>query len=220
MLFRSSVAALLDFRPVLRNLRALRYILAYCAHNWELFAFRSWVVAFLSFSQGLQDPGGFGRDWSAPTIAAVLNLLGLPASILGGEAALRFGRQAVVVAVMAVSAAMACVIGFTAALPFAAVIAAAAVYAVLVSGESASVTAGVVNNAKEDLRGTTMAVHTFIGFAGAFTGPIVFGVVLDLAGGGARVASWGAAFAVSGLAVALGPVAVIWLARRARRSPL
>ena len=30
-----------------------------------------------------------------------------------------------------------------------------------------------------------MAVHSFIGFSGAFVGPIVFGAVLDLAGGGA-----------------------------------
>ncbi len=62
-----------------------------------------------------------------------------------------------------------------------------------------------------------MAVHSFIGFSGAFVGPIAFGVVLDLAGGGASTLSWGLAFLSSGLAVALGPVAVLVLGRRSGR---
>jgi hypothetical protein len=61
-----------------------------------------------------------------------------------------------------------------------------------------------------------MAVHSFIGFSGAFVGPIVFGGVLDLAGGGAL--SWGLAFLSSGLAVALGPVAILVLGRRSGES--
>ena len=35
---------LLDFRPVLRCRAAMGYVLAYTAHNFELFAFRSWIV--------------------------------------------------------------------------------------------------------------------------------------------------------------------------------
>jgi MFS family permease len=42
---------LLDFRPVLANRRAMAYVLAYFAHNWELFALRSWLVAFLVFAR-------------------------------------------------------------------------------------------------------------------------------------------------------------------------
>ena len=42
-----SAGFLLDFRPVLANRRAMAYVLAYFAHNWELFALRSWLVAFL-----------------------------------------------------------------------------------------------------------------------------------------------------------------------------
>jgi hypothetical protein len=33
-------AALFEFRPVLRNREAMTYILAYAAHNWELFGCR------------------------------------------------------------------------------------------------------------------------------------------------------------------------------------
>ena len=41
---------LLDFRPVLRNRRAMGYVLGYATHCFELFAMRSWLVAFLAFS--------------------------------------------------------------------------------------------------------------------------------------------------------------------------
>jgi MFS family permease len=64
-----------------------------------------------------------------------------------------------------------------------------------------------------------MAVHSFIGFAGAFVGPLVFGVVLDLAGGRESLLAWGLAFASAGLAVAMGPVALVVLGRRPAHPP-
>ena len=46
---READVHLLDFRPVLANRRALAYVLGYGVHCWELFATRSWLVAFLAF---------------------------------------------------------------------------------------------------------------------------------------------------------------------------
>jgi MFS family permease len=87
----------LDFRPVLRNRPAMGYILAYCGHNWELFAFRSWAVAFLVFALA-QNPGsGFGID--ATVIAAAATLLGVPSSVFGNELAARYGRRPVIMAI-------------------------------------------------------------------------------------------------------------------------
>lgn len=51
-----SPSRLLDFRPVLRNRPAMGYILGYAVHMWELFAFRSWVVAFLAFAATMPAP--------------------------------------------------------------------------------------------------------------------------------------------------------------------
>ena len=63
-----------------------------------------------------------------------------------------------------------------------------------------------------------MAVHSPIGLIGAFAGPLAFGVVLDLSGGGTTggetIHSWGLAFLFSGLVVALGPVALAALGRK------
>ncbi|MDX1576659.1 MAG: MFS transporter, partial [Kiloniellales bacterium] len=205
---------LLDFRPVLVNRRAMAYVLAYCAHNWELFALRSWLVAFLVFAQAQHEAGAPGALWSATVVAAVVNLVGLPSSVLANELTRRFGRRGVVVAVMSSSALLASLLGFLTGLPIPLLVAICFIYGVTVTADSASITAGVVAHAAPGARGATMAVHSFIGFAGAFVGPIVFGGVLDLAGGGAVPLSWGLAFLSSGLAVALGPVAVLVLGRR------
>ncbi len=202
---------LLDFRPVLRNRRALAYIIAYAAHNWELFGLRSWIVAYLAFSLAVQE--GDVSFWSPPVIAAAMNLLGWPASVFGNELATRFGRARVVAAIMIGSALVATAVGFSAALPFGAVLALCFLHAATVAGESGSVTAGTIGEADPRLRGATMAVHTSIGFLGAFFGPLAVGVVLDLAGGGTSVVAWGLAYLVMALGVVVGPLAIAALLR-------
>lgn len=206
---------LLDFRPVFRNRPALAYVLAYSAHNWELFALRSWIVAFLVFAQAQQPADAFGIAWSVTWLAGLLNLLGLPSSVLGNEASGRFGRRRVVITVMLASALVAFVLGFSPALPFVVVLALCIVYGITITADSASITSGAVAAATPGQRGATMAVHSFIGFAGAFIGPLAFGVILDLAGGGDTTLAWGLAFASAGIVVALGPVVLMTLGRRA-----
>lgn len=205
--------ALLDFRPVLRNRRALAYVLAYGAHSWELFALRSWLVAFLVFAQGLSPEGSLGGDWSPTAIATLVILLGLPASVLGNESAERFGRRRVVSAIMLASAAVGCLFGFSSGLPVVLIVVIALLYSLTVSSDSASITAGAIGAASPERQGATMAVHSVIGFGGAFLGPLVFGIVLDLGGGQESALAWGLAFVSSGLAVASGPLALALLDR-------
>jgi MFS family permease len=203
---------LLDFRPVLRNRAAMAFAIAYGAHAWELFGLRSWIVAFLAFVLARQADGA--TTLSATVVAMLSSLVGLPASLFGNELCLRFGRRPVLIAAMLISAAVACVIGFAGALPYGAAAALMIFYGGLIMVDSASLTAGTVGAAAQGQRGATMAVHSSIGFLGAFAGPIVFGVVLDLAGGSDSVVAWGLAFASLGVAVALGPVVLWRLGRR------
>jgi MFS family permease len=174
--------------------------------------FRSWIVAFLVFSASLQSSGE--ALWSATAAAAAINLLGVPASIIGNELAVRFGRQRMATIVMLSSAAMALGIGFSAPLPYLLVVLLFAIYGVLVTGESATITAGSVVNAYEGQRGSTMAMHSFVGFLTSFLGPIAFGAVLDLTGGNERPLAWGLAFAAMGAGVVLGPIALLFLMPR------
>ncbi len=205
--------ALLDFRPVFRNRKAIAYTLAYMVHNAELFALRSWIVAYLVFSQSQQSPDGFGVAWRVTVIATVVNLCGMPASVIGNELAQRFGRPPVLAVVMVLSAATAVVLGFSATLPYWFVLGVLLVYAFTVTADSSTITGGVVTAADPVYRGATMAVHSMIGFVGAVAGPVLLGSVLDIAGGETSSLAWGLAFTASGAVVLLGPVFVYTLGR-------
>ena len=207
---------LLDFRPVLRNRPAMGYVLGYTAHCWELMGLRSWIVVFLVYSQSLQAPGA--TIWSATAIAALVNILGVPSSILGNEVAARFGRARALVAIMVGSALIAFAIGYGAALPYVFVVGLLLVYGITVTADSAALTAGAVASAGAHERGATMAVHSFGGFTTSALGPLAFGIVLDLAGGQTSGLAWGLAFGVLGLGVILGPVALTLLGRADRRA--
>ncbi len=205
--------ALLDFRPVLRNRKTLPYIAGYSAHCYELFGQRSWMVAFLVFTASLQ-PAEAPMLVGAATLAAIINLLGPVMSISGNELALRFGRTRVIFTFMTASGLTACVLGYTAALPWMLVFLLMAVHYGLMLGDSAALTAGVVASAHPDERGATMATYSFVGFSSAFLAPLVFGVVLDLAGGNRSLVAWGLAFASIGIFGVLAPVARLLYARR------
>ncbi len=204
---------LLDFRPVLKCRPAMGYVLAYTVHNFELFVYRSWMVTFLFFAASTHP--GQGTLLSATAWAALANLLGLPSSVLGNEMSRRIGRHRAITLIMWTSAALGFMIGFAAAWPFWIVVVMVLAYGVTITGESSSVTAGVVAAAPKGYRGATMAVHSCIGFTGSFAGPLLFGVMLDLTSaggvGGDTVTSWGLSFAFSGAVVALGPIALYLL---------
>jgi MFS family permease len=201
---------LLDFRPIFRNRSATRYILAYAAHCWELFGFRSWIVVFFAFALSMQS-GAEHPIRSAATFAAIVNLLGPGASILGNELASHWGRRRVVLAIMTASTLLACTVGFSATLPWSLVLATIIVYFLVIMGDSAALTAGVVATSFTSQRGATMAVYSMLGFGAGFVAPVVFGGVLDLAGGNNSPLAWGFAFASLALGYILAPLVLIWL---------
>ncbi len=195
-------ALLSDFRVVLRSRPAMAYVLGYAAHMWELFSMRSWIVAFLAFSIQLQPADAV--IWSPTRVAFIINLIGLPASIGGNELSRIFDRPRVIAVVMVVSAVLVSVLGLSASLPYAVVAIMAILHGITVVGDSASLTAGVVAAAPAGFRGTTLAVHSTIGFGAAFLGPLTVGMVLDFFGGGQT--GWAMAFATMAAGCLLGPI--------------
>lgn len=81
-----------SWRKVIADCAAAGYTLGYAAHCIELFGSRGWMVAFLAYCASLQ-AAGQAFPWNFATIAAVVNLLSVPASIFGNEIALRIGRR-------------------------------------------------------------------------------------------------------------------------------
>jgi MFS family permease len=196
---------ILPLGRILANREAVRFSLAYAAHMWELYGVRAWLVAFLTYSAA-----GAATGPAIPSAAAIILALSLPASILGNEAALKFGRRRVLVLVMGASALIAPLVGFAGAVSYEAALGAAALYICFVSGDSAALTAGTVGAAHPTLRGGAMAFHSLVGFAGATLGPILFGGALDLMGSD-RPGGWILAFALLGAGVACGPLLLLRL---------
>ncbi|MEO6237275.1 MAG: MFS transporter [Vicinamibacterales bacterium] len=196
------------FRAVLRDRRIAGYVIGYAAHCWELFAVRSWLVAFLAFAAE-------GAAVSAPTMAAIMSLLGPPASISGNEIAA--GRRVRMVRItMATGAVLACVTGLTTGMGTGIVIAVTSLYVFVIMADSAAMTAGLIEVSPPEARGTAMAVYSFFGFSGALIGPITFGALLDAGGGAGTRRAWLLAF--SGIAlVSLAGVAALGSQGRATR---
>jgi MFS family permease len=184
--------ALLDFRDVLRRRTVLGYILGYAVHCWELLGLRSWMVAFILFAYGL-NPGA-EPPLSATGAAALINMLGIPVSILGNETASRFGRSRYVPIVMMASGCLAWAAGFASALVWWAMLAVLGAYFVTVMADSAALTAGLVAATPPQHRGAAMAVYSFLGFGAGFVAPLVFGTLIDVAGGALNPTAWGLAF--------------------------
>lgn len=204
VLLEKAKVPIFDFRSVWTNRPARAYILAYMCHMWEMFAARSWLAAFLSFSITLQKaPAGL---MAPTTVMAVAGIGGMVASITGGELAIRLGRRRVVTMIMGVSSLLAVTIGFSARLPYNAVVVLCLVYTLFFQGDSAAIHAGVITAAKPERQGATMALQSLGGFAAASLGSVVAGMVLDLTGGGSTSLSWGLTFGSVGIAAALGPI--------------
>lgn len=201
---KKPMIAFWDLRPALRNRSAVGYMLGYAAHCWELFGFRSWLVAFLFFSLSLQPEVSY--KFGLQNIATLIILAGVPASILGNEGALRWGRRRVINTIMLISGLLGIVIGFSAGLPFMIIVGLCFVYCIFVMLDSGSLAAGMVSAARSDEIGRTMAMYSFLGFCMAFLAPIAVGSVLDIIGNG--IVGWGFAFATLGLVEITGPV---WL---------
>ena len=202
----------LDFRPVFRNRAALGYIFGYGAHCFELYGMRTWIVAFWTFVAARNA----GDVWLGPiAISVLVTVLSLPASVLGNEASMRFGRHRAITVVMFASAAVALAIGFSATFSPLILLALVLLYGLTVPGDSGSLTSGMSQSAVPANRGATMALHSTVGFGTSALGAWGTGVALDAAGGPASSSGWLAAFSLLAAGVLIGPLALRWSRRRA-----
>ena len=202
---------LLDFRPVLRNRAAMGYVLGYGAHCFELYGMRTWIVAFWTYVAARN-----GDALLSPiAVSVIAALLSLPASLLGNEAAIRFGRHRAITVVMFVSGAVALAIGLLAGAPPAWLLALVLIYAITIPADSGALTSGMAASAVPAYRGATMALHSTVGFGLSALGGWAGGVALDAFGGPASPTGWLAVFAVFAAGVLLGPLA-LWWSRNAR----
>jgi MFS family permease len=167
-----------NFPRVLAEPGLRPYLSGYAVHCWELFGLRSWLVAFIAFAYGASAATPFLTPAEA---AAAINLIGLPASILGNEAAGVLGRKRWIAGIMAASGLLCWLAGMSAAWPGWLMLAILGVYFAVIMGDSAALTAGMIAATPLNQRGAAMALYSFLGFGAGFISPLAFGAALDAA---------------------------------------
>ena len=177
---------------VLQDKKASGFIFGYTANSLELFASRSWLVAFFVFCGVVS---GETFILAATTLAGVINFFGVPASILGNEIALRVGRQKWVCIVMLTSAVLGIGLACSTGQSWWVIVAFAIGHAIFIMADSATLTAGLVISAKENIKGAAMGLHSLMGFGGGMLGPAIFGFVLDISGSRSSQIAWVWAYA-------------------------
>jgi len=180
------------WRLVLQDKTASGFIFGYTAHSIELFASRSWIVAFFGFCALVS---GEPFLLTATTLAGVINFFGVPSSILGNEIALKIGRQRWICFVMLSSAVCGVTLALSTGQSWWLIIALAVGHTMFIMADSATLTAGLVVSAQENIKGAAMGLHSLMGFGGGLLGPAIFGFVLDLTGSRASQISWVWAYA-------------------------
>jgi hypothetical protein len=110
-------------------------------------------------------------------------------------------------------AAMKCLFGFTAMLPYITVLGLSVIAGFIVQGNFSNLTSGVLAVAAPRHRGATIGLYSCIGFGAGFLGTLLFGVTLDQFGGTTHLAAWILSFGTCGLACMTGAAASVFLRR-------
>ncbi len=188
-------------RAVLRNTRAMRFILAYAAHNWELFGMRTWMPAFLAVAwqaagRPLRDAAVLGA-----TVSGAMLLASAASNAGGGWLSDRLGRSRTIRVFLIGSAGCSFALGWMLPWGIPIVLGVALLYGILVTADSSTISTAVAESAEPGALGRTLAVQSALGFIVTAISPALFGLILD------ATAQWGWAFASLGLAALLGVLA-------------
>jgi predicted MFS family arabinose efflux permease len=202
----------LDIRPVFGNRDALVLIFGYAAAIWGSIGLRQWMVVFLAFCAADQADVP-GQAWIILSIGAVISFLGVPAGLLGNELSIRYGLRNIATLVFLLSAFSGGLFGFTAVLPYIAVLCLSVVVGFIVQGNFSNLTSVVLAVAASQQRGATIGLYSCVGFGGGFLGTLLFGVTLDEFGGTSQPGAWILSFGTCGLACLAGAAATIFLSR-------
>ena len=194
------------------NRDVLVLIVGYAAAIWGCVGLRQWIVVFLTFRAGDQAEDS-AQTWIILIVGAVISFLGVPAGLIGNELSIRHGLRKIATLVFLLSALMGGLFGFTAMLPYIAVLALSVIVGFIVQGNFSNLTSGVLAVAAARYRGATIGLYSCIGFAAGFLGTLVFGVTLDQFGGTSQLAAWTLSFGTCGLACLVGAAATMLLSR-------
>ncbi len=197
-----------------RNRAALLMMAGYTFHSWEVLGMWAWTPAYITAAlarggREVVSAAGLGAN-----LAALFHLMGLVATGVGGWLSDRWGRTAVILAMLTVSALCSFTFGWLLTAPLLILLAVGLVYAFSAIGDSPVFSTGFTEVVDARILGSALAVRSLAGFGAGALASLTFGVVLDLTnppGSAPRYPVWGWAYAVLGVGAVLGWTATVWL---------
>lgn len=202
------------------NRPAMLMIAGYSAHTWELEAQRTWTPAFLiACVLALGATKDAALQFGA-TFTSAMYIMGVLSTAIAGALSDRWGRTAVIIAMMAISIACSFTFGWLIGGSLALVMAVGLCYGFSVIAESPVFSSGLTEVVSPGYLGSAYGLRSLIGFGAGALSPTVFGMILDLTNAGRADAAgylpnWGWAFSMLGLVALIGP----WMMFKLRALP-
>jgi MFS family permease len=195
---------------VLRNGQAMRLMLGYTFHSWELLGMWAWTPAFVAAALAMAGLTQLHAVSIGASVTAGFHVMGLLASSCMGRLSDRLGRRDVLLATAALSTGCSFVFGWLIGWPIGIVFAVGALYGFTALGDSPVLSTAFTEAVSPAYLGSALALRSLFGFGAGAIAPLVFGAVLDLTNApGVTPSSWGWAFVTLGLG-GLGATICAW----------
>jgi MFS family permease len=205
-------------REVLRNRSAMRLMLGYTFHSWELLGMWAWTPAFVAACLAVSGLASRQAVEIGSYLTAAFHVTGLVASSSMGRLSDRTGRRSVLRAMALTSTLCSFVFGWLVGWPVALVFAVGAIYGFTALGDSPVLSTAFTEAVRPAYLGSGLALRSLLGFGAGAVAPLVFGRVLDLTNPpGATPTHWGWAFVSLGLGGAVATWCAWGLPREGRR---
>jgi MFS family permease len=179
----------------------------YLGHMFELYAFWTWIPAFLAASAAAAATNGRANAGLVSLIAFGTIAVGGAGCVWGGLTADRLGRERLVTIALAVSGTCCLAVGFLFGASMWLLAPLALVWGFFVVADSAQFSALVTESVPPHAVGTALTVQTSMGF-------LLTMLPMQIVPALARESGWRWAFAI----LSIGPAAGIWAVRRLVRS--
>ena len=180
----------------LRNKAARIYITGYSLHAAELYIVRVWLPALLVAALISRGEDELSAAVGAATIGGLAMASGAIGPVMGGVISDRWGRAASASAIFALSGLCCAAIGWMVGMPWALLVSVSIILGWAIAADSAIYSTAVTEVAEPARLGSTMAVHSFVGFMGGVIGPVLAGAVLDVS---PESLKWGLTFSSTSL---------------------
>jgi MFS family permease len=210
----TAAPGLWKFSETMRRNRAAQLMVAgYTFHCWELLGMWAWTPAYLTVvfaatGLDLSRSAGIGAN-----LSALFHVMGIVAASVCGWLSDRWGRTAVIIAMMATSTVCSFTFGWLLTAPLGLLLLVGLVYGFSALGDSPVYSAGITEVVEPAQLGSVLAVRSLLGFGAGAVAPLAFGAVLDVTAGASDPTRgvWGLAFSVLGIGGVLGMCAMLWL---------